>query len=171
MTRINLKVRIASIALLSLGLVAAPLMAAEGWQQMEHPTLDMLFINSSVDMALYEQVSLEPVSVWYPAETQSAADRAERLRTSTVAEFGRAFAAGGLELTEADADGDLLVRVQLIDFTNISNMDDVLEWQRRFKFSVEPGRVTMVVELIDAQTGQAIVRIADMQEGSSVGLS
>ena len=170
MTTTNLKARIVSIPLLWLGLAAAPLMAAEGWQQMEHPALDMLFISSAMQLALYDQVYLESVSVWYPAKSEAAEERADRLRTSAVTEFGRALEAGGFELAEAHADGDLVVRVQLIDFTHISNMDDVLEWQRRFKFSVAPGRVTMVVELIDAQTGQAVVRIADMQEESSVGL-
>ncbi|MEO1421166.1 MAG: hypothetical protein AAFU66_09470, partial [Pseudomonadota bacterium] len=44
-------------------------------------------------------------------------------------------------------------------------------WQRRFKFDVAPGRVTMVAELIDAKTGNAVVRMADMQDDADSGFA
>lgn len=168
MATINrLRMILAAGAVLWLGLGATPLMAADDWQRVEHPTLDMLFTSTAADVAGYDTVYLEPVSVWYPSEHAGAANRTDTLRDWAASELGNAFAAQGLDVAEAPAPDALIVRVQFIDFTQTPVSDEALAWKRRFRFDVEPGRVTMVAELIDANTGSAVVRMADMQDESS----
>ncbi|MEL6369021.1 MAG: hypothetical protein AAFQ16_13790, partial [Pseudomonadota bacterium] len=58
-----------------------------------------------------------------------------------------------------------------LDFSDTRDSVQARAWQRRFKFNVAPGRVTMVAELIDAQTGNAIVRMADMQDDADSGFA
>ncbi|MEM6807854.1 MAG: DUF3313 family protein [Pseudomonadota bacterium] len=158
-------------ALFWFGLGAAPLMAADDWQRIEHPTLDMLFTSPAVDLTGYEQVYLEPVSVWYPTQSTTAEDRVAALREQAASELGSAFAANGLEIADAPGQNTMIVRIQFIDFTDTPVSAQALAWTRRFTFDVEPGYVTMVAELIDASTGDTVVRMADMQEASAPGLS
>ncbi len=165
------KFMVAAGAVLWLGLGAAPLMAADDWQRIEHPTLDMLFTSAAADFAGYERVYLEPVSVWYPTESAAAAERVDTLRDRAASELGSAFAANGLEVADAPGRNAMIVRVQLIDFSGTPVSEDALAWKRRFRFNVEPGRVTLVAELIDARTGNAVVRMADMQDDTDSALS
>ena len=166
----KMKIIAAASAALWLGLGAAPLMAADDWQRVEHPTLDLLFTSTAADVAGYERVYLEPVSVWYPEEDAAAVDRVDTLRDRAARELGSAFAASGLEVADAPGHDAMIVRVQLIDFTGTPVSEQALAWKRRFRFNVEPGRVTMVAELIDARTGSAVVRMADMQDEQASGL-
>ncbi len=161
----------AASAALWLGLTSAPLVAADDWQRIEHPTLDLLFTSTAADVAGYERVYLEPVSVWYPTERAAAVDRADTLRDRAASELGSAFAANGLEVVDAPGRAAMIVRVQLIDFSDTPVSEEALAWKRRFRFSVEPGRVTMVAELIDSRTGNAAVRMADMQDDTDSALS
>lgn len=167
----RMKLMAAVSALIWFGLSAAPLMAADDWQRIEHPTLDMLFTSTAADVAGYERVYLEPVSVWYPTGSAEAVDRVDALRDWAASELGSAFAANGLEVSDTPGPNAMIVRIQLIDFSDTPVSEEALAWKRRFRFNVEPGRVTMVAELIDAQTGSAVVRMADMQDEPASGLS
>ena len=139
----RIRIIVAASAALWLGLGAAPLMAADDWQRIEHPTLDMLFTSTTVDT----------------------------VRDWAARELGSAFAASGLELADAPWRDTMIVRVQFIDFTDTPVSEEALAWARRFRFNVEPGRVTMVAELIDARTGNTVLRMADMQDDPASGLS
>ena len=167
----KMKIAVAATAVLWLGLNAGPLRAADDWQRIEHPTLDMLFTSTATDVAGYDRVYLEPVSVWYPSESAAALDRVASLRDRAASELGNAFAANGLEIADAPGRNTMIVRIQLIDFTDTPVSEEALAWKRRFRFGVEPGRVTMVAELIDARTGNTVVRMADMQDEQSPELS
>ena len=65
----------------------------------------------------------------------------------------------------------MIVRVQFIDFTATPVSEEALAWMRNFSFDVKPGRVTMVTELIDARSGNTVIRMADMQDGMSQGIA
>ncbi|MEL6948657.1 MAG: DUF3313 family protein [Pseudomonadota bacterium] len=163
-TTSTMRTLVAVSALFCFGLGSAPLMAADAWQRIEHPTLDMLFTSPAVDFSGYEQVYLEPVSVWYPTQSTTAADRVDTLRDWAARELGSAIAANGLEIADAPGPNTMIVRVQFIDFSDTPVSAQALAWKRRFTFNVEPGHVTMVAELVDASTGDTVVRMADMQD-------
>lgn len=161
---------VAVSALFWFGLSARPLMAADDWQRIEHPTLDMLFTSSAASIAGYDRVYVEPISVWYPTESALAKDRIDTLRGGAVSELDSAFVAKGLKIVDVPGPNTMIVRVQFIDFTDTPVSAQALAWKRRFTFDVEPGHVTMVAELIDSDTGDTIVRMADMQDESTPGL-
>ena len=164
MTMSKMKLMAVVGALFWFSLSAAPLMAADHWQRIEHPTLDRLFTSSAASIAGYDRVYLEPVSVWYPSESAAALERVDTLRDRAARELGSAFAANGLEIADAPGPNTMIVRVQFIDFSDTPVSAQALAWKRRFTFDVEPGHVTMVAELIDASTGDTVVRMADMQD-------
>ena len=119
----------------------------------------------------HRQINLEPVSVWYPTESATTPDRVATLRDWAARELGTAFIANGLEIADSPGQNTMIVRIQFIDFTDTPVSAQALAWKRRFAFDVEPGHVTMVAELIDASTGDTVVRMADMQNEAASGLS
>lgn len=168
----KLSIMAVASAVLGLSLTAQPLMAAEGWQRLEHPTLDALFTNrvaDFADFADYDGVYIEPVSVWYPNGSAAAVDTADALRNRAARAFESAFVANGLEVSDAPGRNTMIVRVQFIDFRATRVSEEALAWASNFEFAVQPGRVTMVAELIDARTGNTVMRMADMQDGPSSG--
>ncbi len=172
MTRTNALKSVAAVAVLLLGLSTTPDAAADEWRSIEHPTLDMLFKSVDADLTRFDSVYVEPVSVWYPTETESALKRANTLRERAANELGQALVADGVQLADTPSTTNaMIIRLQLLDFSDMRDSAQARAWQRRFKFDVAPGRVTMVAELIDAKTGYAIVRMADMQDGADSGFA
>ena len=172
MTRTNALQSVAAFAVLLLGLSSAPDAVADEWRSIEHPTLDMLFTSVDADISHYDIAYIEPVSVWYPTETESALERANALREQAANELEQALVEDGVQLADTPSSTDaMIIRLQLLDFSDMRDSAQARAWQRRFKFDVAPGRVTMVAELIDAKTGTAIVRMADMQDGVDSGFA
>ncbi|MEO1325953.1 MAG: DUF3313 family protein [Pseudomonadota bacterium] len=172
MTRTNALKSVAAVAVLLLGLSSTPDAAAEEWRSIEHPTLDMLFTSVNANLTRYDTVYVETVSVWYPTETESALERANALRERAASELEQALVEDGVQLADTPSTTNaMIIRLQLLDFSDMRDSAQARAWQRRFKFNVAPGRVTMVAELIDAQTGNAIVRMADMQDEADSGFA
>jgi len=170
MTRTNALKSVAAVAVLLLGLSTTPDAAADEWRSIEHPTLDMLFKSVDADLTRFDSVYVEPVSIWYPTETESALKRANTLRERAANELEQALVADGVQLADTPSTTNaMIIRLQLLDFSDMRDSAQARAWQRRFKFDVAPGRVTMVAELIDAKTGNAVVRMADMQDDADSG--
>ena len=172
MTRTNALKSVAAFAVLLLGLSTTPDAAADEWRSIEHPTLDMLFKSVDADLTRFDSVYVEPVSVWYPMKTESALKRANTLRERAANELEQALVADGVQLADTPSTTNaMIIRLQLLDFSDMRDSAQARAWQRRFKFDVAPGRVTMVAELIDAKTGNAVVRMADMQDDADSGFA
>lgn len=171
-TKDSLRIAITTTLLLWLGLMFAPaLLAAEAWQELEHPSLDALFASNKQPAVSYHSVRLEPVSVWFPGDDIRAARHAEELRQLTGDHLQAAIVARGLTVADEPA-GDVgnksvIVRVQLIDLRSLPGDGDVPVWADDFRFRVATGRVTLVAELIDAATGRTVLHMADLQDSES----
>lgn len=164
---------ITATLLLWLGLMFAPAANAdERWLELEHPSLDALFASGDRRATSYAAATLDTVSVWFPNDGVDAARHAEELRQLTSDYFEAAIAAQGMALTgsgDVGAHDDVVVvRVQLIDLRSLPGNGSVPDWAENYRFRVAPGRVTLVAELIDAATGQAVLRMADLQDLMSV---
>lgn len=163
MTKDSLRFLVAATLLLWLGLMFAPaLLADEAWQQLEHPSLDALFASGHQPVTPYAAAKLDAVSVWFPNDDKQAARRADDLRQMTTDYFEAAIAARGMSITGAG--NVVIVRVQLIDLRSMPGDGIVPDWADNFRFRVASGRVTLVAELVDAATGQTVLRMADLQD-------
>lgn len=170
-TKDSLRIVIAATILLWFGLLLAPVVLAdEGWQQLEHPSLDALFRSNAPPVAPYTAATLDAVSVWFPDDSLSAAQRAEDLRQMTSDYFEAAMAARGMTVAGdgSRVNDTVIVRVQLIDLRSMPGDGIVPAWASNFRFRVAAGRVTLVAELVDAATGQTVLRMADLQDSPAV---
>lgn len=173
MTKDSLRFVIAATLLLWLGLIFAPaLLADEAWQQLEHPSLDALYASGNQPVTSYAAATLDAVSVWFPSDNMQAARHAEELRQLTRAYFEAAIAARGMAVADnaerSSVNDVVVVRVQLIDLRSLPGDGIAPAWAEDFRFRVASGRVTMVAELVDAATGRTMLRMADLQDVSSL---
>ena len=168
LTKVRYKTLAAAGLLLWLGIMFAPLlMAQEAWHRVEHRSLDFLFTNLASSGTAYQEVYLDPVSVWYPNAKIGGSEKAEALQRSVSERFQAAFAARGLNVVTEPTQSALVVHVELIDLKAAPVTAELLDWAKGHRFKVQPGRVTLVAELRDAATGQVLIRMADLEEDAA----
>lgn len=160
--RARIQRQISNFVLVWLGFICVPVVAgADELLEVGHPDVDFLYATmGAVDD--YENVVLEPVSVWYPNDIADASAAADELRRDAIGEFADAAAAHGLDMHTALTGDALIARIQYIDLTAAT--DEMPEWAEQFQFRVEPGFVTLVAELRDAESGRVLVRMANLQD-------
>lgn len=151
--------------LIWLGLLFAPvIMAAEAWHKIDHPTLDFLFTDATSATMAYQEIHLEPISVWYPDTQRDASQQPGELQQRAADYFQAAFKNRGLTVVAEPTPASIIVHIELIDLTGAIVTADLLEWARGFRFRVQPGRMTLVAELRDSASGRVLARMADLED-------
>lgn len=157
------------------------MLSQDGLQKIKVKGLDLAYARPGASLAAYSQVKTDPVEVafdpaWAPTRTGSAFRlnteeiEAIRHRVATIVhdELVKALQAkSGYQVTEDTGPGVLRVRARIIDL--YVNAPDTLSAGRTQTYTLSAGRMTLVAELADAQTGQVLARVADTREGRNTG--
>ncbi len=162
---------------------AAPAAEWDGLQLREQKNLDAVYVKPNVTFKGYQQVLLTQPHVafsknWDPNEgsarslgTQIDARDIEEIKTGISSEFRKAFeerlSQGGYKLTTAPGEDVLRVDAALIDIY-ITAPDNMSAGRSR-TYTAETGRITLVMELRDATTGELLARVVDKEEGRDFG--
>ncbi|MEE4296680.1 MAG: DUF3313 family protein [Wenzhouxiangella sp.] len=138
--------------------------------------LDEVWVRPGTDFASYEKLFIEPVEVafdphWDPRRTGSRLplrdkDR-EQIRTDTAELFDTTFKtelarSDRFELVDQTGPNTLIFKPQIIDLIINAPEDPTAVGISRTYVS-EFGRVTLIGELKDAETGAILARIADRE--------
>ena len=138
--------------------------------------LDEVWVRPGTDFGQYQTIRVEPVEVafdphWDPRRTGSRlrlseADR-ERIRADAAELFDRTFQreierSDRFQLTDTDAADTLVFKPRIVDLF-INAPEDRLTPGMTRTFVSEFGRVTLIGELRDAETGAIVARIADRE--------
>ena len=141
------------------------------WQQIDHPSLDFLYVRPAVDFTGYHNVIIDPVSIWYSNDSALTAQEVEsnldELRLRFHGAFEQALENSGYEVVDVPAHDTLRLHVEIIDLGVNRATANVNPWRDSFLFRVLPGHITVVAELADSTTGEVLLRVADL--GDSVG--
>ena len=141
------------------------------WQQINHPSLDFLFVRPAADLTGYRRVIIDPVSIWYSNESALTAQEVEsnldELRLRFHGAFEQALEISGYEIVDAPDHDVLRLHVEIIDLRINGTTAKVNPWRDRFLFRALPGHITLVAELADSTTGEVLLRMADLDD--SVG--
>ena len=145
--------------------------------------LDQVYVRPGVEFKAYDTVLLDaPVEVafdrnWDPNEGVRSASRGmttediQRIQQEMSSEFREVFAdelgKGGYSLTQAIGDRTLRVTAAIADV--YINAPDRMAAGRSTSYTMEAGRMTLVMELRDGPTGQLLARVVDEKTGSSTG--
>ena len=141
------------------------------WQQINHPSLDFLFVKPVVDSTRYHSVIIDPLSIWYSNDSaltvQELESNLDELRLRFRGAFEQALENSGYEVVDMPRHDALRLHVEIIDLRVNRVTGNANPWRDRFLFRVLPGHITLVAELSDSTTGEVLLRMADLDD--SVG--
>lgn len=145
------------------------------YQYQYDSTLDEVFVKQGVDFSQYDSVLIDQISVWYPDRYQPTPENMQRI-TENLDRAQYMFRESMIHalpdrFTVADEAGEGVLRlhVEFVDLRAAVADDDVPGDLRRYQFDTKPGHITMIGQLLDANTGEQLARAADLGKQQSVG--
>ena len=141
------------------------------WQQVNHASLDFLFVRPAVDFTAYRSVIIDPLSIWYSNDSALTAQEVEsnldELQLRFHGAFEQALEKSGYEVADVPDHDALRLHVEIIDLRVNRATANANPWRDCYLFRVLPGHITLVAELADSTTGEILRRMADLDD--SVG--
>lgn len=167
---------------------ATPVMAGDapaewdGLARRESKSLDFLYVRPGASLAGYRSVQLDPVEVsfdkdWDPNRAtreisrKLSAEDMNGIREDISAEFRKVFAdeLGKTGHSLVDSGGADVLRVSAAIVDLYITAPDKQTAGRSYTFVSDAGRMTLVAELRDAETGQVIARVVDRAQARQSG--
>lgn len=147
-------------------LVACSTVEVNRFERVPSERVEHAFIRSDADFARYTAVMPGQVSVWTPRQDSGlGASALARLQALYDEALSAALTDDGTyTLVTSRGPGVLELQTQFIDLRATVDPSAIRALQRRYSFPLEAGRATLVVELVDATTGQVLAHIADVEE-------
>jgi hypothetical protein len=156
-----------------------PAVSHDGLTLTKNKNFDVVYVRDGATLAGYRQVMLDPVQVafdksWTRDRRQVSANDRERIRKGMAEEFRRVLTEeleerGGYEVVESADPGVLRVSAAVIDL--FITAPDTMSAGRSKTFAVSAGRMTLIAELRDAESGAILARVADKKEATNHGTS
>jgi len=154
-----------------------PAVSHDGLKLTKSKTVDVIYVRDGATLAGYRQVMLDPVQVafdknWTREPREVSANDRERIRKDLAEEFRRVFTEeleenGGYEIVEVAGPDVLRVSAAIVDL--YITAPDTRSAGRSKTFTVSSGRMTLIAELRDAESGAILGRVADKKEASTHG--
>lgn len=157
---------------------AAAAWSEDGLQKVKISGIDVAFSRPGSSLAGYDKVLLQPPSVAFrrdwgrssrdgagrvrPEDAQRIKDRLSELVSQ---ELASEFQAGGYVMVQQPADDVLELEVRIIDLYIVA--PDLPTVARKDVYAVSTGEMTLVAELRDSPSGEAIMRVYDHEEGDA----
>jgi len=167
--------------------VAAAASAPETWDGLERRKakgVDLVYVRPGVEFKAYRSLVVDPVQVafdksWDPnrdvrgvSRRLSATDMQE-IRDEMGSEFRRIFgeelSAAGYDVVAKPLEDTLQVTAALADV--YINAPDAMTAGRTTTYTMNAGRMTLVMELRDGPTGQLLARVVDRHVGNETGFA
>lgn len=155
----------------------APTVSHDGLILTNSKKVALLYVREGATLAGYRKVMLDPVDVafdksWTRDHREVSTNDRERIRKDLAAEFHRVFTEeleenGGYEVVEFSGPDVLRVSAAIVDL--YITAPDTMSATRSRTFAVSAGRMTLIAELRDAESGAILARVADRKEASSAG--
>ena len=152
----------------------------DGLQKIKVSGIDLAYALPGATLAGYSRVMIEPVEVsfdknWKPDKpgTRStlSSDEQQNIRSGVAKivhdAFVRELGKGGYSVVSAAGPDVLLVKPKIIDL--YVNAPDVMTPGRSRTYTMSAGRMTLVAELADSDSGEVIARVLDRHEGREIG--
>jgi len=147
----------------------------DGLRKINVNGIDAVYVRPGASLGAYQRILLDPVQVsfskdWKPQQTGSylslSQEDREKIR-SDLAELFRTTATdvlqkGGYPVVTESAPDVLRISANLADV--YINAPDTMTPGRSYNFVMSAGRMTLVAELRDSQTGQIMARVFDQRD-------
>lgn len=160
---------------IALGNDQPPTVSHDGLMLTSSKNVALLYVREGASLAGYRKVMLDPVQVafdkqWSRDRRDIPEDERERIRTGLAEEFRKVFKeelekGGGYEI--ADTVGPEVLRVTAVIVDLFVTAPDVNRAGRNKTYTVSAGRMTLIAELRDTESGAILARVADRKEASN----
>ena len=168
-------------SLLQLARADSPPKEWDGLELRKSKNVQRLYVRPEATLAGYKRVRLEPLQVsfakdWDPNRGKSGSYRLDqedfdRIKKGLADEFVKVcdqeLAKGGYTLTAESSEDVLDVTPMIVDLFIAA--PDNMTAGRVTNYTADPGRMALVAELRDSQTGQIIARVVDRRVARSTG--
>ena len=138
-----------------------------GWLQLDSVELDFVFTRRDTDLAGYDRVIVDLVSVWYVNDYGLAQDERDaqiaRLQAGFTEASAKALESIGFQIVDEPGPGVLRLHVEIIDLKINQPIANQNPFKDRFLFDVEPGHMTLVAQLQDSISNEILMYVADME--------
>lgn len=152
-----------------------PAMSHDGLKLSSSKNVALIYIREGATLAGYRKVMLDPVQVafdknWSRNRRDIDADERERIRTDLAEEFREVFTeelqkGSGYEVVTDAAPDVLRVTAAIVDlYVTAPDVDRV---GRNKTYTVSGGRMTLIAELRDTESGAILARVADRKEATN----
>jgi hypothetical protein len=152
-----------------------PTVSHDGLKLTPSKNVALLYVREGASLAGYRKVMLDPVQVafdkqWSRERRDIPEDERERIRTELAEEFRKVFKeelekSGSYEVV--DAGGSEVLRVTAVIVDLFVTAPDVNRAGRNRTYAVSAGRMTLIAELRDTESGAILARVADRKEASN----
>jgi hypothetical protein len=152
-----------------------PAVSHDGLKLASSKNVDLIYIREGATLAGYRQVMLDPVQVafdksWSKQRRDVRASDRERIRNDLAEEFRDVFTeelekGSHYEIVDAAAPDVLRVTAAIVDL--YVEAPDIARAGRVETYTVSAGRMTLVAELRDSESGAILARVADRKEASN----
>ncbi len=161
---------------------ASPPETWDGLERRKTKGVDLVYVRPGVEFTGYRSLVLDPVQVafdknWDPnkdargASARLSAADMQKIRDEMASEFRKIFsrelAAAGYDVVAKPVEDTLQVTAALADV--YINAPDKMTAGRSYTYTMNAGRMTLVMELRDGPTGQLLARVVDRYAGSETG--
>lgn len=156
----------------------------DGLERRSHKRIDNLYVRPDVTFKAYKQVMLDPVEVqfdknWDPNRNTRELSRRlsnediQKIRTELAAlfreEFTKRLERGGYPVVDAPGDDVLRVQAALVNLYINAPDTSMSSASMSRTYTMDAGQVTLVMQLADSVTQQALARVVDTQQGMDTG--
>ena len=152
-----------------------PAVSHDGLKLVTSKNVGLLYIREGATLAAYRRVMLDPVQVafdkrWSKDRREVDADERERIRNDLAEEFREVFTAelqesGGYEIVTDAAPDVLRVTAAIVDLY-VTAPDTGAPGITK-SYTVSAGRMTLIAELRDTESGAILARVADRKEAAN----
>jgi hypothetical protein len=143
---------------------------AEGLYRMKSSRLELAWVKPDVDLSRYDSFLLDPVQVSYQqrkGDYPLEPEQLEKLKEVSSTIFREAVtSAGSFTLVDISRPGALRVSAAILDLE--INVPETKPG-RGDTYGYEPAKMTLLVELRDATSGEILARAADRSRARSIG--
>lgn len=152
-----------------------PAVSHDGLRLATSKNVGLLYLRDGATLAGYRKVMLDPVQVafdkrWSKERREVSADERERIRNGLAEEFREVFTeeleeSGSYQVVTVAAPDVLRVTAAIVDL--YVTAPDVATAGRSKTYAVSAGRMTLIAELRDTESGAILARVADKKEASN----
>lgn len=155
-------------------------LSADGLQKTKIKGLDLAYVRPGESLAGYDKVQIDPVSVSFrkgfaptkagsrmPLDTADLQKIRDNVAKIVHDEFVKELGKGKIAIATGPGAGTLQVRASITDL--YVNAPDTMSAGRVTSYTMNAGEMSLVMELIDSQSGQVIARVYDRREAREIG--